>query len=1235
MIDNWYQMSGDKTAEKLKTSKTDGLTRKAARAALRKYGKNEIYPVSKITFFNVLKAMTLDYTSYLLIATALIAAIFEESVGAWILIILVTLNLIATLLAYAKSQRILEGMDRYTLPVVRVIRDGRLFMIDQKQLVPGDLICVSRGDIVPADARLMTSRDLCVDEERLFGRGPLHYKTADVELHETLQPQQQKNMIFAGTLVTSGEATAIVTATGDAAIIAVTEKNHPIISHESMPLLGRLQKISRAWSLVVIAAVFILTLVDFMMPGQNNALFSSFIGAMSFAVSTMSEMYVAFGYIILACSVYQTVQLFRDAGGSGAILKNPLCMDKLRTMTALVVPKEGIFTTRESVADRIFAEDRLYDITDRRGRRAMERPILYAILSTGMYGEKYLQSLSDHTVRLTRTEEETSILNLARRMDIYNVRLDRAYPLLDHRGVGGESEFETSLVKHKEELIAVSRGECELLLSRCSYYYKNGRIMMLTPEIRTGILIAYRKLVRQTYSVVAMASHTYQYNNLKFVGAAQRDMVFEGFVAFRVPYLRGIGQLVEDAQEAGIKVILTTERPAASEVYFAKQIGILDKKEQAVDGSTLRKMKEGIRRTNASYFRLYCGLDTAQKQELLTYLHEQGEVVGVVGRRLEDLCLLRAADVSFAQNITVRQDKSAIGRQDTVISKVSDSTGEDGCEALKFESDVIVSDAQVKGGGGFRAILDTIGIAKNTDMNVIRIIKYLICAQTARFLLVFYTILFSKDGMGAVQALFAGLFADFLSVMIIAFQKPSPDVLRTAGDAEPWLTHPLRMGIPQIITGVCWACTAILASFFAGLFGFAGTELAQGSVLYVTSMLISIFMLFSQQREDFLWRPGVRMSALHTIYLLALVELFLLFFLFPTFGTMFGVASFAPPALLIIGVLAVVELVLAECIKMLARMRERPDLQGEDEETAERHMQIAALFHLFRAQKAQEDAALHAQVRDEGNTAAAAADNGDTVGDAGEPDAGAVASGRKSEKKPLFAWMRRPTTTDAPSDPAAVSLAEMEEYVNAMRQKDAEKRAESAATDGKKVRFAFGKKSGLKRTPQQSSGFFAEEDADFTPAEAVTLTEDDALLAALRADGSPAEAMPPVFAAAGQDENAQTAAFSQKAAEAGADMLPDQEAYEAALAHIADGPATRDITIGGTDAEVRTFLRTALREDDGKTAEDADREFLGIGYLFSEEEYEAIMAEYNADGTQNAVYNTETQKFDIVGEKPE
>ncbi|MBQ7298814.1 MAG: cation-transporting P-type ATPase [Clostridia bacterium] len=1228
MTENWYQLTGEQTAKKLGSSPEDGLTRKAVRVSARKHGKNEIYPVSKITFFNVLRAMTLDYTSYLLIAAALIAAVFEESIGAWVIIALVALNLAAVLLSYAKSQRMLEGMDRYTLPVVRVIRDGRLFMIDGKQLVVGDLICVSRGDIVPADARLVRAQDLCVDEEHLFGRGSLHHKMAEVALHETLPPEKQKNMIFAGTLITSGTAMAVITAVGDSTVISVTDKNHPIVNHESIPLLGALSKISRVWSLVVIGAVFVLTLLDFLMPGEENALFSSFMGAMSFAVSTMSEMYVAFGYIMLACAVYQTVQQFRDSGGSGAIIKNPICMDNLRGMTAIMVPKEGIFTTRDTVADRIYAEERLWDITDRRGRRAMERPILYAILSTGMYGEAYLRALSDGSQKLSRTEEETSILNLARRMDIYNVRLDRAYPLLDHRSVGGDSDYETTLVQHKEQLLAISRGECESLLSNCAYYYKNGRIMMLTPEVRSAILISYRKLVRQAYSVVAVSSRAYPYNNLKFIGAAQREMVFEGFVAFRVPYLRGVGQLITDAKEAGIKVILCTERPAASEVYFARQLGIIDRREEAVDGAELRAMKEGIRRTNAAYYRLLCGLDIHQKQEMLDYLREQGEVVGVVGQRLEELCLLRAADISFAQNISVRQDKLTPGSGDTIVSRVSDAAGEEGCEALKFEADIIVSDATAKGGGGFGAILSTIGIAKNTDMNIIRAIKYLLCSQTARFLLVLYTILFSKAGMGAVQALFGGLVIDFFAVMILAFQKPSPGVLRTADDARPWLAHPIRCGIPQVIIGICWACTAILSSFFAGLLGLAETEAAQGSVLFLTGIIIAVLMLFSQQREDFIFRPGVHMTALHALSLLALAELILLFFLFPTFGAMFGVASFSPLALVVIGVFALITLVLAECIKMLAHMRARPDLHGEDEETEARQSQIAALFHLFRAQKAEEEAAESAALS----------------GDAAE-----VTRDIKKKKPARRLFARKPR----PKDPA---LAEMEAYIAEQRAKKKHKPADteqepvepdasvtqdavSAQPDETPARRSVFSRLGTHtehaaamRRRHPHTGLFAEDDSDPVLTQADDRPNDDALTEAVRREHAAGAAFSFGHADADTDTEPDEDMSVSDAATNGA-VLPDPAAYAEAMRHIVDGAPTRDITVGGTDADLVSFLRASSDPDEEqKTADAADREFLGIGYLFSEAEYEAIMAEYNADGTQSPVYDTDTQPFEALAD---
>ena len=1214
MTENWYQLTCEAAEKKLGSSKKDGLTRKGVRTSQRKHGKNDIYPVSKITFFNVLKAMTLDYTSYLLIAAALIAAVFEESVGAWVLVALVALNLVIVLLSYAKSQRMLESMDRYSLPVVRVVRDGRLYMIDGKQLVPGDLIVVSRGDIVPADARLMTADDLILDEEHLFGRGAMHRKLADIALHETLPPEKQRNMIFAGTLVASGNATALVTATGEETIIAITEKNHPIINHESIPLLGMLSRISRVWSLVVIGAVFALTLLDFALSTEQNALFSSFMGAMSFAVSTMSEMYVAFGYIMLACAVYQSVQMFRDAGGSGAIIKNPICMDKLRSMTTLIVPKEGIFTTRDTVADRIYAEERLWDITDRRGRRAMERPILYAILSTGMYGEAYLKSLSEGTEKRARTEEETSILNLARKMDVYNVRLDRAYPMLDHKGVGGESLFETTLVQYKEQMLAISRGECEELLSHCAYYHKNGRIMLLTPEAKNAILIAYRKLMRQAYSVVAVSSRAYSYNNLKFIGAAQHDMVFEGFVGFRVPYLRGVGQLITDAKDAGIKVILCSERPASSEIYFAKQLGIVDDRAQAVDGTELRQMKEGIRRTNAPMYRLCCGLDVHQKLELLSYLHEAGETVGVVGQRLEDLRLLRAADVSFAQNIAVRADKQTPGG-DTVVSRVSDAAGEEGCEALKFEADVIVSDATAKGGGGFASILSTLGIAKNTDMNVIRAIKYLLCAQTARFLLVLYAILFTKDGMGAVQTLLSGLVIDFISVLVLAFRRPSGDVLRTAEDAAPWLRHPLRLGIPQIITGVFWACSAIMASFFAAVFGFAATEPAQGSVLFLTSILTSVLMLFSWQREDFLFRPGVRMTAIHALSLLSLLELLILFFLFPTFGMLFGISSFSPIALVIIVLFSLMTLAMAECIKVLARMRARPDLHEEDEETAERQSQIASLFHLFRAQKVVEEA---------GEQGISAADRDDTA---------------ETKKKKRFSFVHR-------SDAEAKKLAEMEAYIaeqkalHEAKHKTAEdKSAEDAGAKPKKRRETPKKRrSAIPDTAMERAAkhrLFAEEEEELSVSRGER--PDDALGAAIRAQKGRGTAVPH-FADPDVTEDFDLSVLSALDPDdldvTDSDTRPDPDVYEDAMQHIIDGERTRDITIAGTDADLVTFLRAkASPEADEKNAEAADREFLGIGYLFSEAEYEAIMAQFNEDGSQSPVYDTETRAFDQVGSK--
>ncbi|MBO4229685.1 MAG: cation-transporting P-type ATPase [Clostridia bacterium] len=918
-FENWYQLSMDAVVKRLKTDSQKGLDRKTVKELLRKNGQNLLYPVSKVTFYHLLRSITMDYTSYLLLITSIIAAVFEETSDAWILVILVVLNLVASLLIYTKSQKILEGMDRYTLPVVRVIREGRLYLVDQKVLAQGDLICLSAGDIVPADARLVSSEGLVANEADLFGRGyDRQEKDPSAVYHETVLPNRQKNMVFASTIITEGEGTALVTATSEDTVVVYSGKNHPIISHERVPVLGAIRKISRVWSLVVIAAVFLLTILDFVVPGQESALFQSFMKGLSFAVSTMSEMYVAFGFIVLAGAVFQTIQSYREAGGSGVVIKNPLSMEKLRKLTCLVIPKEGVLTSRETETDYIFAGGHLFHLSNRHGRRAMERPILFSVLSTGLYGADYLREKGVHT----NTSEEKAILSLARKMGIYNARLDRSYPMLDHRGVDEFSRYETTLVSHRNERMAIIRGEVASILSDCAYYYCDGKAMILTREVAQDILQSYRKLLRDAYSVVAIASKKSVYTNLNKAGMLQTVMVFEGFLAFRVPYQKGVGQLISEARRVGIKVIMTSEKTADEELYFAQQIGIVENRSQCVDGSELSRMKEGIRRTNVSYYRMYCSLNPSQREELLAHLHEDGEVVAVVGAKMEDLPYLRKADVSIARNIAVYSDSNRFSQSDTVYSKTSESGQEEGCEALKFASDILLSDSDAEGNGGFRSILEAIGIAKNTEKNVLRIFRYLLASQTARFLLIVFSILFSYSGMNAIQILFLGLVLDFMSVLVLSYAKPDPGILESDEDASRKLNGPLFKNSSSVFTGVCWAFGSILSVLICQLSGIVTTPQQCGTVMFLSNCIISLLLLYSTRRDEFVFRPGMRMSTLMLVYSLALIELLLLFALFPTFGWIFGVTSVSAVAWLVVILISFACLMASESLKLFSKFRE-------------------------------------------------------------------------------------------------------------------------------------------------------------------------------------------------------------------------------------------------------------------------------------------------------------------------
>lgn len=329
MEEAWYRLTLDETEARLQSNFYTGVGRKTVKKRRQRDGENQIYPVPKFSFYQCLKSVLMDFTSILLIITAVIAAVFEQSTGAAIMISLVVLNCLVSLFIYVKSQGILESMEKYTLPVTRVIRGGQLFMVEQKDLVRGDLILLNAGDIVPADARLISESGLYVQEMNLFGKKEPRKKNADAVFESETPYARQDNMLFASTLVVAGEARAFIVEIGQNTAVCRLQKNAPVISHEKLDILPALKRFSNIWSLVMIGVVFVLTVLELVFAADGNHLYHIFTTGLSFAVSSMSEMLVPFAYIIIACGIFGAVRRYRDIN-AGAIIKRTKSVDKLK-----------------------------------------------------------------------------------------------------------------------------------------------------------------------------------------------------------------------------------------------------------------------------------------------------------------------------------------------------------------------------------------------------------------------------------------------------------------------------------------------------------------------------------------------------------------------------------------------------------------------------------------------------------------------------------------------------------------------------------------------------------------------------------------------------------------------------------------------------------------------------------------------------------------------------------------
>ncbi len=916
MTESWYDRSLEQIEHRFEADRGRGLSREKVVKLRKKYGSNTVYPTEISKFFEYRKKMNTDYASLILLVTA----------GA--IALMVILNHVAAIFTFVKAQRVLEGMEAYSLPTAKVLRDGKLALLDMRALVPGDVIFLSAGDIVPADCRIFAADGLYINEGTLTGNVSSVRKDPNFAVFRPgLKPGEQLNMAFATTIVTAGNGRAMVVATGSSTV-ATEHDLKPIVTHENLRILSKLRGYCKTWSLTMLLMIFVVVIAELFVKSSNNlvdnSIFDVVMTGLSLAAASMAELFTAFGYIIIGCGIFNAMKRRKDVN-VGALIKNAEKLEELRELDCLIIPIDGMITQSHSHAEKIYIPRRLFTATDRDRLDNFRGTILSGVISTGIYGAG-LTNLNSSSRKITADEE--ALIELASELGLYNSNIDRSYPIIEHMAAGGASKFETTLTLDTDRrYMAVCRGDPEEILNACEYYSERAAIYRMSSEDRLEFLGAAQSLMRENYKVCALATGVTGYNNLQRIGAIQSDLTLEGFIAIREPLQPGIAQTVARARAAGISVILTTDRFTESDKYIAMSVGIIKDEREILTEGRMLSMSRDLLRANLPLYNMYCGISARDLAEIVGMMRADGKKVGLLAGGINGALLLKRADVGFAQAVTISPKASRSGidiksRQTPAYSRIVGAHGKTfDSEALKFISDVVVSDADERGDGGFSAVISALEYSRSIYKGLLRVVRYLVTTQFARIFLALGAIFVGMETLNPVQLCYGGLILDFAAVICAAFSKPPHDALTIHDDAEKALDKFLTVNIRPILFALFEAVTILSLPTFVKLFGYVLNPSEYMSICFISFTICQLINLTEYASDKSIFAANLRLNIIYALFILVLVGTIAAALLFPAFGAILGVTRLSLIPSICCGIIPTLTLGLHELYKLITKKK--------------------------------------------------------------------------------------------------------------------------------------------------------------------------------------------------------------------------------------------------------------------------------------------------------------------------
>ncbi len=803
-MNHYYSKDIKDVLNEFQTSE-NGLNRTLIESYREKYGYNQLLEEKKASHIIIFLQQFKD----LLVIILLIAAVISASIGniesTIVILAVILLNALLGTVQHIKAEQSLKSLKSLSSPIAKVIRDGTNMEIPSREVVPGDILIMEAGDFVAADGRIIKSYSIQINESSLTGESENVYKISDILHGENIALGDQNNMVFSGSLVTYGRALVVATGTGmntEIGKIATLMKN---TKEKKTPLQIGLDKFGQKLAVaILIICVMILALSIY----RGSSFIDSLMFAVALAVAAIPEALSSIVTIVLAIGTEKMAK-------ENAIIKKLKSVESLGSVSVICSDKTGTLTQNKMTVKKLYVNG---DVVDG-DNLDLNNPIQLNLLTNSIL-------CNDSTVESGNEigdPTEIALVNLGKKYSFNEINIRNTYKRFSELPFDSSRKLMSTAHEIHGKYYMITKGALDVLLPKVNFININGLVKKLTDTDRDSINNTNRQFSESGLRVLAFG-----YKEMNDANALtledENNYTFLGLISMIDPPRVESKKAVMDCISAGIKPIMITGDHKITASAIAKEIGILQQNDKAVEGVELDSYSDEDLIKIVDNISVYARVSPEHKIRIVKAWQEKGNIVAMTGDGVNDAPALKQSDIGIAMGIT-------------------------GTEVSKDAASMILTD------DNFATIVKAIAYGRNIYSNIKNSIRFLLSGNTAGILAVVYASLAALPiPFAAVHLLFINLLTDSLPAIAIGMENPKSDLLKQKpreADA-PILSARFLKGI--LSEGVIIAIFTMI-SFHIGLN--SGDAKIASTMAFATLCLGRLFHGFNCRGEKSLFKIGV------------------------------------------------------------------------------------------------------------------------------------------------------------------------------------------------------------------------------------------------------------------------------------------------------------------------------------------------------------------------------------------